>query len=72
MQLRSSLGGAWENLRWNSGEAQHTSVDASAVLGRLLAPAHLNTFEYFNICRLFQLVQKFQAVEGSLILGERS
>ena len=43
MQLRNSLGGAWENLRWNSGVAQHTSVDASAVLGRLLAPAHLNS-----------------------------
>ena len=70
-QLRMSLEVAQLEFRWNSGGTQQTSVEASAVLGRLLAPAHLNS-EYFKRYRLFQLVHKFQAVEGSLILGELS
>ena len=53
-QVLSSDGAQVQLRRLSSSVAQHTSVDASVLLGRLLAPAQLNILTDFSLFRNFE------------------
>ena len=53
-QVLSSDGAQVQLRRLSSSVAQHTSVDASVLLGRLLAPAQLNILTDFSLFRNFK------------------